>query len=244
MRQQINSVLSGFSESGVSRWISGLVGGVAVLVVAGVLLSGLWTARTAGQINQEQRTQTAAGIAELMAARTELLLRESDLPAVRRQMIDLQSSGLVRSARVSLSGVGVIASTEPQQIGVMSIPPTWSAVRPELVSEIAGPALALFEVPGRGSGVVEVQLHPASSFTDGVLARSGLIALVCVCLVWTVFARFRGKLSVLVSVGSALREVGDGERRQDLPAVAVVDRHRVVLVVGLHAAPPVHCGSP
>lgn len=216
MHQRLKSLLSGFSESGVTRWISGLVGGVAVLVVVGVLLSGLWTARTAGVINEQQRVQTAGGIAELIAARTDLLLRESDLGTVRRQMIDLQGAGLVRSARVTLSGVGVIASTDPQEIGVMSIPPTWAAARPERASDADGSVLAFFDVPGRGSGTVEVQMHPAPGFASGVLARSGLIALVCVCLVWAVFAKFRGKLSVLVSVGSALREAANGERRADV----------------------------
>lgn len=223
MRERIDRLIAGFSEAGVSRWVTGLVGGVAVLLVGAVLISSLWTARIAGRRTLDERVRSAAGVAELVAARTDLLLRESDLAGVRRQMIDLQGAGLVRSCEVTLSGVGVVASTDAQHIGVMEIPASWSAVA--AVPQAAGPSdidtvRVHFEVPGRGAGVVTATYDPVSPPYAAAFMRAGGVALFAVGAVWIVFSRFRERLSALARVGAALGDVAGGERRAEVLRVA------------------------
>lgn len=219
MHERFNRLIAGFSEAGVSRWVSGLVGGVAVLLVGAVMLSSWWSARAAASETQDERVRSATGVAGLVAARTDLLLRESDLAAVRRQMIDLQGSGLVRSCKVTLAGVGVVASTDAQNIGVLSIPPTWSMTpaTPEVSNQSVW---VTFEVPGRGAGVVEVSYDPVTPPYAATTAQAGGIALIAVGAVWLVFRGFRKRLAVLVGVGTALSEAAKGERRAQVLRVA------------------------
>lgn len=216
MREQIDRLITGFSEAGVSRWVSGLVGGVAVLLVGAVLVSSWWTARISAGETLEERVRATTGVASLVAARTDLLLRESDLAGVRRQMIDLQGSGLVRSCKVTLAGLGVVAATDAQSIGVLAIPETWATapVIPEHVArDHTGSVWVHFEVPGRGAGVVEAEYNQVSPPYAAALARAGGVALVAVCAVWFVFTRFRERVSALAGVGTALAEAAKGERR-------------------------------
>jgi signal transduction histidine kinase len=223
MRERIDRLMSGFSEAGISRWVTGLVGGVAMLLVGAVLLSSLWTARVAARETLDERVRAATGVAGLVAARTDLLLREGDTAAVRRQMIDLQGSGLVRSCKVTLSGVGVVASTDAQSIGVLTVPETWAAAAVVPDAHVEGNTSSVwvhFEVPGRGAGVVEASYDPVSPPYAAAFARAGGVALFAVCAVWLVFSRFRERLSALARVGTALVEVAGGERRAEVLRVA------------------------
>ena len=219
MRANIDRIIAGASEAGVSRWISGMVGGVAILLVLSVLVSSFWTGKVAGERADAERTRTALGIGEIVAARTDLSLRESDLGSVRRQMIDIQGAGLVKACRVVLPGVGVIASSDAQEIGPMSLPASWSGVVAAPESE-PGVVRVPFDVPGRGAGTVEVEYETAGTAFAGVLARAGLVGLIAVVGVWFVFRKFRVRLSALASVGAALGEVSRGERRAEVLRVA------------------------
>ncbi len=223
MRERIDRLIAGFSEAGISRWVSGLVGGVAVLLVGAVLVSSWWSARITARETLDERVRSATGVAGLVAARTDLLLRESDLAGVRRQMIHLQESGLVRSCKVTLAGVGVVASTDPQSIGVLSIPETWAAAPVTPDASNGGEAHSVrvpFEVPGRGAGAVEVRYDPVWTPYAATTARAGGVALIAVGAVWLVFTRFRRRLSTLVGVGTALSEAAKGERRAEVLRVA------------------------
>jgi len=224
MRARIHQLLSRASASGIYVWVSGLVGGVGILVVGAVMLSSIWTARLAANQAQSERVRIASGVASLVAARTDLLLRESDPGAVRRQMIDLHASGLVRSCRVTLAGVGVIASTDSQSIGALTVPQTWSSTpvaSENPASEGDSNSVRIhFEVPGRGAGVVEATYEPPEPLYAQALARAGGVALVAVCVVWFVFSRFRDPLSTVGRICTALGEAATGERRAEVLRVA------------------------
>ncbi len=223
MRQRFDKLAAGILAGGLTRWISAAAAGVAVLIVGAAAVSALWTARGASQHLAEERLRASAGLAQLIAARTDLMLRDSDVAGVRRQMIDLQSTGLVRRAQVTLSGVGVVASTDPQSIANLNVPETWSAEPATplsgLVPGVSG-VLVPFVVPDRGAGVVELVFDPAPSNYAGAVAGAGVVGLAGIGLVGGVFARFRGRVSALVSVGSALTEVGRGERRVEVLRVS------------------------
>lgn len=214
----------------LSRWraklgggagLSAAAGGVAVLVVCAVLGTAWWTARLADTALLSQRAQAARCAASLVAAQTDLLLRVDDISGVRRQMLDVQASGwFVDSCRVSLAGVGVIASSDPSEIGVMSAPEQWAGTQP--VAEPGADDRLVrvpFEVPGRGVGVVEVGFSAPVSVLDRAMTRAGVPALVAVAGFWIVFIRVRKGLAALTAVGSALGAVGQGERRASVLTV-------------------------
>lgn len=212
MRERLDRLIRSVSDAGMSRRISGIVGALALLVVAAVLVTAWWSTRIAAEQTTAERHRTADGVAEIVAARTDILLRESDLGAVRRQMIDVQAAGLVASCRVVIPGVGIVASSDPQQIDSMVLPETWSGT-PAVAEGTEGTARAVFEVPGRGQGVVEVGYEQVLPAYGATMARAGGVALVAVCAMWFAFIRIRDGLSAVASVGSALAEVAKGERR-------------------------------
>lgn len=216
MRQRLDKLIAGASRAGVARLISGVVGGVALLIVLTVLVTAGWTARLGGQELAQDRERTALGIAEMVAANTDVLLRNADVSDVRRQMIDVRATGLVSSCRVHLSGLGVVAASDPAEIGVMSVPESWSNTPADTTSigDSGVPTVAApFVVPGRGAGYVEVVFEPASADYASVLAQAGVVSLLGVAALWLVFVRLRQNIVTLASVGSALQEVGTGERR-------------------------------
>jgi len=212
MRERLTRLIKSVSEAGVSRRISGVVGGMAVLVVAAVLVTAWWSTRIAVKQTTAERHRTADGVAAIVASRTDILLRESDLGAVRRQMIDVQAAGLVSSCRVLIPGVGVIASSDPQQIESMSLPEAWNGT-PIVAEGSDGTARVVFEVPGRGQGVVEVGYERVEPAYGATMARAGGVALVAVCAIWLAFVRIRDGLATVASVGASLAEVAKGERR-------------------------------
>lgn len=215
MRARIDKLFGMAANVGLTRWISGMVGVVAALVIVSVLFSSWWSGRLIAGETAAERSKASSGVAELIAARTDLLLRESDLGAVRRQMIEVQASGLVSSCRVTLAGVGVVASSDPQEIGVMTLPETWANSAPP-VQAGDGLVSVAFEVPGRGLGVVEVEYEPVRAAYAGVFARAGVVGLVTIVGIWGVFRVVRVRLAALVAVGSALGEVARGERRAEV----------------------------
>ncbi|MCC5822600.1 MAG: PAS domain-containing protein [Phycisphaerales bacterium] len=219
MRAYIDRLIAGASEAGVSRWISGAVGGVAILLVFSVMTASMWTNRIASDRTNAERTRTAQGVAEIVAARTDLALRESDIGTVRRQMIDIQAARLVSACHVVLPGVGVIASSDPQKITAMELPESWSGVAatPE---PTPGTVRVPFNVPGRGAGFVEIEYEHARGAFASVLARAGIVGLGAIVGVWFVFRRIRGRLAALASIGTALGEVAQGERRAGVLRVA------------------------
>ncbi len=215
MRERLEKLIAGPGGTGIGRWISTVVGAVAILMVASVLVTAWWSTSMAAKGSAIERARTAAGVAEMIAARTDLLLRESDLAGVRRQMIDVQASGLVDGCRVTLSGVGVVASSDPQEIGVMELPASWSA---SSVTQDAteGRVSVPFVVPQRGSGVVEVRYKPVDAVYAGAMARAFGVGLLAVAAVWLAFRRVRARVTALAAIGTALAEVASGERRAEV----------------------------
>ncbi len=218
MRQHLDRLFAGPPGADGARWVPGLMAGVALLLVVAVLVSTFWTTRVSAENMLAERARATAGVARLVAARTDLSLREGDAAGVRRQMIDLQAAGIVRSCRVTLSGVGVIAATDARQIGVMTVPATWSS-SPAVVEPATGVDDVVrvhFEVPGRGVGLVEAWYEPVTPPYAASVARAGAVALVAACCVWIAFGRVRGRLAALARIGTALTEAASGERRAEV----------------------------
>lgn len=216
MRERLDKLMAGACRAGVAKLISGVVGGVALLIVLTVLLTAGWTAHLGGRELARDRERTALGIGEMLAASTDVLLRSDDVSAVRRQMIDVRATGLVSACRVHLSGLGVLAASDPAEIGVMSVPEAWSNAAADTANiglNGAPTVVVPFVVPGRGAGFVEIAFEPARADLASVLAQAGVVSLLGVAVLWLVFVRLRQRIVTLASVGAALREVGRGERR-------------------------------
>ena len=77
MRERLEKLIAGPGGTGIGRWISTVVGAVAILMVASVLVTAWWSTSMAAKGSALERARTATGVAEMIAARTDLLLRES-----------------------------------------------------------------------------------------------------------------------------------------------------------------------
>ncbi|MEM9374089.1 MAG: ATP-binding protein, partial [Planctomycetota bacterium] len=160
------------------------------------------------------QTRHARGLASLIAAQADVSLRESDITAVRRLMLDVQSTGSVASCRVMLPGVGVIASTSAAEIDVMDLPASWDPAMPLAEQPVsAGLVRVSFDVQNRGSGVIEVATPTQPSVLKDTMLKAMLIGGVLSALLLVGFSRVARGFSSLVAIGSALRTAADGERR-------------------------------
>lgn len=205
------------------RWLSGrrlapvLAGAAVVLPVLAVGVTAWSTSQVALADAARAGENTARRLGEMIAAQTDVHLRESDVSSVRRQVLDMRASGLAEGCRVVLAGVGVIASTDPAEISALALPERWDGVVPE---GGVGVVRVPFEVPGRGKGYVELSQAPARASVESMVTRAGGVALVTAVMVSFVFVRARKGLSALSAVGSALDTAAGGERRAAVLRVA------------------------
>ena len=189
----------------------------AVVVVLGAFGAGGWlSGRAADARSLAMSRERARSIASLVAAQSDLLLRSSDDAGVRRLMLDVQASGGVASCRVALSQLGVIASTDASEIGVMAVPERWGSGVAQVEHDRNSPVVEVgFEVPGRGSGNIEVQALPIESAMADTMLKSMVFGCVLSGLLLAGYARAVRGFRSLVSVGSALRSASNGERRAE-----------------------------
>lgn len=218
---KLQSVRSALSGSSAGRGLTVAAGVLSLVIVTAVLGTALWSSALADRAAFQERRASAESAARLIATQTDLMLRNDDLAGVRRQMLDMQSAGFTGGSRVTLAGIGVIASTDPQEIGVMNVPPTWSGVQTVPDNTKKSTVVRVpFEVSGRGAGLAEVTFDRPNSSFDGVAARAGGIALAGLLGLWIAVTRVRRGFAALGAIGSSLNSVGTGERRADVLRVA------------------------
>lgn len=212
-RGLVNEYRGGWSGAARSRQLAIALTLTSVLAVV-LGIAWQWSADNArtARVTRDRATAEAAFI----GAQADLMLREGDLAGLRRLMLDLQAAGLVESCRIELAGIGIVASTDPGEIGVMSLPGTWaaSAPTPESKSD-EGVARAVFDVPGKGAGSVVLGFTSGESPFNDLIMRAGVLAGVLIVGLGLGFSRVRSHLAVWTSLASALRSVSDGERRAD-----------------------------
>lgn len=190
---------------------------LVVVIIAGFGVGGWLNGRAADTRTRAMHRANAKSVATLVAAQASVDLRESEITGVRRLMLDVQASGNVKSCRVILTGLGVVASGEPSEIGVMALPERWGTNAARIEQNEHSPVVEVgFEVPQRGSGVVEITPLPTKSVFADTMLRALLIGGVLCGLLLAGYTRAVRGFQALVSVSSALRTASQGERRAEV----------------------------
>lgn len=195
---------------------------VAILsfVVAGVVWIAARTVDDSAAAQSEQRVQQTA---QLIASQAELRLTDGDLAGLRRLILDSVASAMISQGRVSLPGEGVIASTEPSEITIHSIPLNWGG-------KLETPAATRYDdeskqitiseplvVGGKSGFVLELSIDQSQRIAGSDTIRASSVGIISVGLILTllVYRRFRFRLGALAAIGESLRQIEAGERRAD-----------------------------
>ena len=198
----------------------GLLAGT-LLLGAGCVAAGVWWGgRVHWRAGQVEADRAAGDLARLIAAQADVLLRESDVASLRRLMIDVSSLEGVAGCSVELPGLGVIASTDAAEIGVLALPESWGqAVAEADTGESIG---ASFVVPARGAGMVRVTpQHGGQGLFGALFVPGAAFTAVFAAGLVGLFRVNRGAFREVGVVSSALRAVREGER--DPSVLRVVD---------------------
>lgn len=188
--------------------------GVAVVLVASGV-GGVLSGRAADLRSENLLRSNTQSVASLVAAQSDVHLRNGDVAAVRRLMLDVQSAGGIASCRVVLPGVGVVASSEASEIDTFDLPPSWGGAlaRPE---DTSGSVQVGFEVPGRGAGIIEATALPSQSVLRDSVLKALLIGGVLSAFLLVGYKRVSRGFRSLLAIASALQTANLGERRADV----------------------------
>ncbi len=197
--------------------------GMAFIAILAFAVGGVvWvSARTIDESvlmqNEERIRETSA----LIASQSELCLSDGDLSGLRRLMLDAVASGMVEECEVSISNLGVIASSNASRTLIAELPQTWDAS-----SEVSGNIIhnaktrrsVIHEplvVDGRTGVVLSLVMNQSAQVvgSDSIRASSvGIMSVGLILMLW-VYRRFRNRLGALAGIGDALAAAAQGERR-------------------------------
>lgn len=168
----------------------------------------------------QQETQIKETTA-FIASQAELRLNANDISGLRRLMLDSVASGMVEICEVSLSGVGVIASSDASKNLLSEVPESWvtTVQVPQGVVHDQESHRAIVQEPlivdGESGMVLEVVIHREQKMLGSDTIRVSSVGIVSVglFLMLFVYRRFRNRLGALAGIGDALVAAGSGERR-------------------------------
>ncbi len=197
--------------------------GMAFVAILAFAVGGVvWvSARTIDESVIAQSDERIRETSALIASQSELRLSDADLSGLRRLMLDAVASGMVEECEVSISNLGVIASSNTSQTLVSELPQTWDPA-PEVVANIVrNPQthrVMIHEpliVDGRSGITLSVVMNESEQIvgSDSIRASSVGIMSVGLVLMLLVYRRFRNRLGALAGIGDALAAAREGERR-------------------------------
>ncbi len=197
--------------------------GMAFVAILAFAVGGVvWvSARTIDESIIAQSDERIRETSALIASQSELRLSDADLSGLRRLMLDAVASGMVEECEVSISNLGVIASSNASQTLVSELPQAWDPA-PEVVANIVrNPQthrVMIHEpliVDGRTGITLSVVMNESKQIvgSDSIRASSVGIMSVGLVLMLLVYRRFRNRLGALAGIGDALAAAREGERR-------------------------------
>ncbi|MCR9075632.1 MAG: cell wall metabolism sensor histidine kinase WalK [bacterium] len=199
--------------------------GMAFIAILSFVVGGLaWvSARSIEDSAAAQAEQRVAETSSFIASQSELRLSDRDVSGLRRMLLDSVASSIITSGRVSVPGVGVIASTEPNEITVNEFPETVSSVSESPASTLYDPETQLatvtepLQVDGHLAFILELEIDQSQRIAGSDTIRASSVGIVAVGLVLTlvVYRRFRNRLGALAAIRESLRQVQLGERRTE-----------------------------
>lgn len=170
-----------------------------------------------------QSEQRVSETSRFLASQAELRLSDGDLSGLRRMLLDSVAASIIDHGRVQVPGVGVIASTEPNEITVSAIPGDLVPTAEAPMSAVYDPDTSITKVTeslsvnGNHAYVLELEIDQSQRIAGSDTIRASSVGIVAVGLVLTllVYRRFRNRLGALAAIRESLRQVQEGERRTD-----------------------------
>lgn len=199
--------------------------GMAFIAILSFVVGGFaWvSAQSVENSAAAQSEQRVSETGRFLASQAELRLSDHDLSGLRRMMLDSVASSIITNGRVRIPGVGVIASSEPNEITVNEIP-AGLAVASQGASSISydpdtqvSLVSETLQLNGQPVCVLELEFDQSGrvSGSDTIRASSVVILSVGMVLTLMVYRRFRSRLGALSAIRESLREIQGGERRTD-----------------------------
>ncbi len=197
--------------------------GMAFIAILAFAVGGVvWvSARTIDESVLVQSEERIRATSALIASQSELRLSDGDLSGLRRLMLDAVASGMVEECEVSISDLGVIASSNASQTLIAELPQTWDALSdvPSNITHDAKTRRSMVHEPlvvdGRTGIVLSMVINQSEQIvgSDSIRASSVGIMSVGLILMLLVYRRFRNRLGALAGIGDALSAASQGERR-------------------------------
>ncbi|MHA7813224.1 MAG: sensor histidine kinase [Phycisphaerales bacterium] len=199
--------------------------GMAFIAILSFVVGGLaWvSARSIEDSAAAQAEQRVAETSGFIASQSELRLSDRDVSGLRRMLLDSVASSIITSGRVSVPGVGVIASSEPSEITLNQIPdelPVGTATPSSTVVDGETNMATVTEplqFDGKPAFLLELRIDQSQRIAGSDTIRASSVGIVAVGLVLTlvVYRRFRNQLGALAAIRESLVQVQQGERRTD-----------------------------
>lgn len=193
--------------AGLGLSMLGVIGGVA-LGAAGL------AAIEVDRIERESREQRVLGVGQTLAQAAEEMIAEDRMSAVRRMVGESVTSGRLSACRILIAEGEVLASSDPSEINVLSLPERWpsASVTPEAGTEWGGATSFPIVVDGRGSLTLEVlgAAGAGAGWTD-LVSGIGLIGAGGAAVLWTLYRSMRRRVARLGVVCDAVLALGRGE---------------------------------
>ncbi len=183
---------------------------LAGVLVATLIASGWWTARTHEALRTEARADDIRSVGHLLAQSAEGMLEADSLTGLRRLVMDAADRHQLENCRIVLAGGEVVADADPARITLNELPAEWDGENDtEAALRSNGEQLSLrvpVNVAGRGLATVEIDgaVQPAASALwehQLGLAIAGGCGMFAILLV---YRRLRRRVSGLGSIGDAL----------------------------------------
>tara|TARA_A100000171_G_scaffold49936_1_gene60097 strand:- start:7940 stop:9805 length:1866 start_codon:yes stop_codon:yes gene_type:complete len=199
--------------------------GMAFIAILSFVVGGFaWvSARSIEDSAAAQAEQRVSETSRFLASQAELRLSDHDVSGLRRMLLDSVATSIIDNGRVRIPGVGVIASSEPNEITVNAIPEDLASTAQSPMSTVFDPQTQLarvtesLQVDGNHAFVLELEIDQSQRIAGSDTIRASSVGIVTVGLVLTlvVYRRFRTRLGALAAIQESLRQIQSGERRTD-----------------------------
>ena len=197
--------------------------GMAFIAILAFAVGGVvWvSARTIDESVLVQSEERIRETSALIASQSELRLSDADLSGLRRLMLDAVASGMVEECEVSISNLGVIASSDASQTLVTELPQTWDpspGVEANIIHNTETHRSMIHEpltVDGRTGVMLSMVMNQSGQVVGSDSIRASSVGIMSVGLIpmLLVYRRFRNRLGALAGIGDALVAAAEGERR-------------------------------
>jgi signal transduction histidine kinase len=199
--------------------------GMAFIAILSFVVGGFaWvSARSVEDSAAAHAEQRVMETSSFLASQTELRLSDNDLSGLRRMLLDSVAYSIITSGRVTVPGMGVLASSEPGEITLSSIPEDLPPGVQSPSSAVFNPSTHITSITeslqhdGGYPFVLELEMDQSQRIAGSDTIRASSVGIVAVGLVLTllVYRRFRNRLGALAAIRESLHQVQSGERRTD-----------------------------